>query len=73
MGHRKQLLRGIAELRTLAGLPAVAVPLSPREVEGEVLQVGPDGTLHRRIARKQEQDQELYVKVGLTRLASCLC
>ncbi len=65
VGHRKQMLRAIGELRAQAGMPALA--LSPREMgttaaESEVVVVSSDGTLHRRIAKKQEQDQELYVK-----------
>jgi hypothetical protein len=59
VGHRKQVLRGIAELRVSAGLP----PMSPRGEEESVVVVGgTDGTLHRRIAKKQETDSEVYVK-----------
>lgn len=58
VGHRKQLMRAIGELRVAAGLP-----LSPRAGgSDEVSSVGPDGTLHRRLAAKQQQENELYVK-----------
>ncbi len=51
-------MRAIGDLRLAAGL----APLSPR-VEEEVVQVGgTDGTLHRRIAKKQEESEEVYVK-----------